>query len=845
MAEQDLEKKYQKRKDIVKNIAIIFLVIMLLLTFFSNTIMNYSLAEVETAYAESGTLTTKIRGEGYVEAREPVDVSCKKEREILKILVKEGDKVKKGQVLFVLAGESSADALNQAKSDLMTLNHEYAKSLLEMPVPGYASDSLEIKYAKKDLARALKDIEDAKKENIKKKEMYAKLKEKAGNAKEAMLEKADEVAEKTDEISQIDIELESLENEKAELGGENDGNLQELNAAVTSAKREAEDAEDKVKQYGDSSTATTIEEELKAKKKELKDLQRELSDLTASLNESMTEGADDTITSLNRKIRDCKAEISDLHSQAADANANISELNYLYSSADDETREQYWQQLASAKQEYNSINKQIEAKERELDDLEEDLEIAKKNAAVTVNKKVGQIRKDISEKEEDISEVQNQINSLENEKSLAEGKKAQLETAEAELYNAQKKLKEAQRQLEDAQSALKTENSAKLRQIEDNIKKLKGQKSRLSSQKTKLESLYAQLQADYEAAKAKVDSYQKADDSAADTLNQTVQEKRKALETLYVNLAKEKKDDKLKIQMASLDNEQKAETIQKKKNEISRLKKKRKNLKIRAKLAGTISDITAKTGENTANAKVTATGGDFFFFHQPVWLSGFAYSDNDVMKDRAVIDKELAWKLFGGENVAGMPFTINGSTYYVAGVVDISQQEEEKKTYGDMNRAWLPYSAFCKEYQIQNNTSGETGNTTGTGEKTDKIPITCYETVIPNPVQGWALDLMQKSLGAENRKMVITENSKRTDFFYIMDNLKNFFYQTSGTQPVAYPYWENAAKVRDTKRELYTGILIIAVIYPVLLCIRIIAWIYKTADNRIKKRLNKKHSIGP
>ncbi len=97
-----------------------------------------------------------------------------------------------------------------------------------------------------------------------------------------------------------------------------------------------------------------------------------------------------------------------------------------------------------------------------------------------------------------------------------------------------------------------------------------------------------------------MDSYQKADDSAADTLNQTVQEKRKALETLYVNLAKEKKDDKLKIQMASLDNEQKAETIQKKKNEISRLKKKRKNLKIRAKLAGTISDITAKTGENTA-----------------------------------------------------------------------------------------------------------------------------------------------------------------------------------------------------------------------------------------------------
>lgn len=599
MAEQDLEKKYQKRKDRIKNIAIIFLVIMLLLTFFSNTIMNYSLAEVETAYAESGTLTTKIRGEGYVEAREPVDVSCKKEREILKILVKEGDKVKKGQVLFVLAGEASADALNQAKSDLMTLNHEYAKSLLEMPVPGYASNSLEIKYAKKDLNKALKDIEDAKKENTRKKETYEKLKEKAYNAKVAMLEKADEVAEKTDEISQVDIELESLENEKAELGGESDGNLQELNAAVTAAKREAEDAEDKVKQYEDSRTSTTIEDELKAKRKELKDLQRELADLRNSLNDSMTE-ADDTITSLNRRIRDCKAEISDLNSQAADANANISELNYLYSTADDETMEQYWQQLASAKQEYNSIKKQIEAKERELSDLEEDLETAKKNAAITVNKKVGQVRQDIAEKEEDITEVQSEINSLESEKSLAEGRKAQLETAEAELYNAQKKLKDAQRQLEDAQSVLKSENSAKLEQTEAAIKTLKRQKSSLNSQKTKLETSYSQLQADYEAAKAQADSYQKADGSTIDTLNQAVQEKRKALETLYVNLAKEKNDDKLKIQVASLDNEQKAETIKMKKDEINRLKRKRKNLKIRAKLAGTISDITAKTGENTA-----------------------------------------------------------------------------------------------------------------------------------------------------------------------------------------------------------------------------------------------------
>lgn len=260
-------------------------------------------------------------------------------------------------------------------------------------------------------------------------------------------------------------------------------------------------------------------------------------------------------------------------------------------------------------------------------------------------------------------------------------------------------------------------------------------------------------------------------------------------------------------------------------------------------------------GKNMATAKVTATGGDFFFFHQPVWLSGFAYSSDDVMKDRAVIDKELAWQLFGGENVAGMPFKINGNTYYVAGVVDTGQTKEEKKAYGEINRAWLPYSAFCNEYQGNYGTSGGTGSTgitdfsgmsdigAGTGEKTNKVPVTCYEIVMPNPVQEWAINLVQKNLGTEERKMVVVENSKRTNFFYVINSLKEFFYKTAGTQPVAYPYWENAARTRDIKRELYTGILLIAVIYPVLFCIKAIVGIYKIADGKIKKRMNKKHSV--
>ena len=60
-------RKKRGRRDWVKNAIIIFLAVLLVLTFFSNTIMNYSLPEVAAQYPQSTTLTTKIRGSGTVD----------------------------------------------------------------------------------------------------------------------------------------------------------------------------------------------------------------------------------------------------------------------------------------------------------------------------------------------------------------------------------------------------------------------------------------------------------------------------------------------------------------------------------------------------------------------------------------------------------------------------------------------------------------------------------------------------------------------------------------------------------------------------------------------------------
>lgn len=122
------EKNAGKRREWVKNVAIIFLVILLILTFFSNTIMNYSLPEVATQYVQRGSITAKVRGTGNIEATDPYNVMVKESRVIASVAVKQGDQVEKDQVLYYLE-ETESDELTKAEAELEDLKLSYMKGL--------------------------------------------------------------------------------------------------------------------------------------------------------------------------------------------------------------------------------------------------------------------------------------------------------------------------------------------------------------------------------------------------------------------------------------------------------------------------------------------------------------------------------------------------------------------------------------------------------------------------------------------------------------------------------------------------------------------------------------------
>ena len=122
-----------KKRDWIKNAAIVFLTIMLILTFFSNTIMNYSLPEVSAQYVSSGTIQAKVRGSGTVEAGDPYSVKTDASKTILSVAVRNGDHVEKGDVLFYLE-EGDSTELKQAQKTLDKLLDAYRQKALNSDI---------------------------------------------------------------------------------------------------------------------------------------------------------------------------------------------------------------------------------------------------------------------------------------------------------------------------------------------------------------------------------------------------------------------------------------------------------------------------------------------------------------------------------------------------------------------------------------------------------------------------------------------------------------------------------------------------------------------------------------
>jgi multidrug efflux pump subunit AcrA (membrane-fusion protein) len=144
----------RNRRGWIKNAAIIFLSVLLVLTFFSNTIMNISLPEVAAVYTTAGTITNKISVTGNIEPNESYGVFADGTYTLRTVNVRVGDTVEKDQELASYEFDVS-DELRDARKTLSELQNAYDLAVLESD----SSGSYDKAY--RDLERVKKDADDA------------------------------------------------------------------------------------------------------------------------------------------------------------------------------------------------------------------------------------------------------------------------------------------------------------------------------------------------------------------------------------------------------------------------------------------------------------------------------------------------------------------------------------------------------------------------------------------------------------------------------------------------------------------------------------------------------------
>jgi len=143
-----------KKRGWVKTAAIVFLAIMVILQFFSNTIMNRSLPEVATQHVESRSITTRVRGRGPIEANESFDVVSSQARTVNEVRVRLGDEVEAGDVLLVFDGRGSEE-LDRAEEELHELELQLERMLIDTQLDGdYSRENRAIQNIRNRLSDA-------------------------------------------------------------------------------------------------------------------------------------------------------------------------------------------------------------------------------------------------------------------------------------------------------------------------------------------------------------------------------------------------------------------------------------------------------------------------------------------------------------------------------------------------------------------------------------------------------------------------------------------------------------------------------------------------------------------
>ena len=182
--------------------------------------------------------------------------------------------------------------------------------------------------------------------------------------------------------------------------------------------------------------------------------------------------------------------------------------------------------------------------------------------------------------------------------------------------------------------------------------------------------------------------------------------------------------------------------------------------------------LNVASDHGKGEAAAIAVGGSFFQFHPLRLLSGSYLTEADLMKDRVLLDEDLAWLLYGGTELEGMELKVNGIPFQVGGVVRREEDSFSRRAYTAGQGLYLSWDAW----KTLNENAG----------------ISCYELCLSEPVDGFTVNFVREKFPIGQGEIV--ENTGRFGFFRLLGLVGQFGKRSMQTLGVVYPYWENAAR---------------------------------------------------
>lgn len=209
-----------------------------------------------------------------------------------------------------------------------------------------------------------------------------------------------------------------------------------------------------------------------------------------------------------------------------------------------------------------------------------------------------------------------------------------------------------------------------------------------------------------------------------------------------------------------------------------------------------VNKVEVSSALGSGEVFATAVGGEFFTFHPLVLKSGSYLGPADLMQDLVLLDEDTAWLLFGGTDIQGMSFRINGVPFVAAGVIEREEDFASARAYTEGMGVFMSYQAYAA-------LAGE-----------EEPGVHCYEVIMPEPVQGFATTLARDKFPIGRGE--ILNNSTRFELGRLYSLITEFGSRSMHSRGLIYPYWENAARFTEDWAVLLLFMATLFAMFPVL-----------------------------